>query len=168
MGEILIQMSTGVNQSLDRPSFPIYNVYTMFKNACTHRSQGKGFTLIELLIVMAVIGVLFGIGIPSYRYTVQHTKEAVLKENLYSIRNAINMFYRDKKRYPLDLEELVTLRYLLSIPQDPLAKNTLWEPVYDEPQDPDLIDFSGDPMGIIDVKSSTEGQDGNGVPYKDY
>ncbi len=117
---------------------------------------------------MAVIGILFSIAIPSYRYTIQHTREAVLKENLYSIRSAINMFYQDKKRYPLDLEELVSFRYLHGIPADPIARNTLWEPVFDEPSDPDMMDFSGDPMGIIDVKSSAEGQDRNGVPYKEY
>jgi len=140
----------------------------MLKTFFSTRSRENGFTMIELLIIMAVIGILFSIAIPSYRYTVQNTRETVLKENLYAIRDAINKFYQDKKRYPLDLEELVTYRYLHSIPTDPIAKNTLWEPVFDEPQDPDMMDFSGDPMGIIDVRSTAEGQDRDGVPYKEY
>lgn len=140
----------------------------MLKIFSLARPRSEGFTLIELLIIMAVIGVLFSIAIPSYRYTVQNTRETVLKENLYAIRDAINKFYLDKKRYPLDLEELVSYRYLHSIPTDPIARNRLWEPVYDEPVDPDMMDFSGDPMGIIDVKSTAEGQDRDGVPYREY
>lgn len=117
---------------------------------------------------MAIIGVLFAIAIPNYRHTIQKTRESVLKENLYTMRDAINKFYHDKKRYPLDLEELVSNRYLHSIPSDPIARNRLWEPILDQPMDPDMMDFSGDPLGIIDVKSTAQGQDRDGVPYNEY
>lgn len=168
MTKIVVQLSHDVNRSLDRLPKPNYNDPIMFKPMPVNTSPTKGFTLVELLIIMSIIGVLFAIAVPSYRYAVQRSREAVLKENLYTIRTAINMFHQDKKRYPLDIEELVSFRYLHDIPQDPIARNRLWDPVYDEPQDPDLMDFSGDPMGIIDVRSSAEGQDGEGVPYKEY
>lgn len=57
----------------------------------------KGFTLVEILIVMAIIGILLSIIIPNYSSSVKRAKEAVLKENLFIIRDAIDKFYLDKK-----------------------------------------------------------------------
>ena len=79
----------------------------------------KGFTLIEILIVVTLIGILVAILIPQYKYSVLRAKEAVLKENLFQVRDAINKYYFDKKKYPSALEDLVTARYLREVPFDP-------------------------------------------------
>ena len=68
----------------------------------------KGFTLIEVLIVVTLIGILVAILVPQYKYSVLRAKEAVLKENLFQVRDAINKYYFDKKKYPSALEDLVT------------------------------------------------------------
>ncbi|MBN2346791.1 MAG: prepilin-type N-terminal cleavage/methylation domain-containing protein [Candidatus Aminicenantes bacterium] len=127
----------------------------------------KGFTLIEVLIVVTLIGILVAILVPQYKYSVLRAKEAVLKENLFQIRDAINKYYFDKKKYPAELEDLVTARYLRDIPVDPLSKGREWqlvmaEPLEDEEYDPDAA------QGIIDVKSLSQAKSLDGTPYSDW
>ena len=82
-----------------------------------------GFTLIELMIVISIIGILAAIAVPSYQASLIRAREAVLRENLYSIRSAIDQFAADRGRYPLTLQELVEQRYLHGIPIDPFTRS---------------------------------------------
>ena len=82
-----------------------------------------GFTLIELMIVISIIGILAAIAVPSYQASLIKAREAVLRENLYSIRSAIDQFAADRGRYPLTLQELVDQRYLRAIPVDPFTRS---------------------------------------------
>ncbi|HET9352274.1 MAG TPA: type II secretion system protein, partial [Burkholderiales bacterium] len=59
-----------------------------------------GFTLIELLIVLAIIATLLTIAVPRYYASLDRSKEVVLKENLYQMRDAIGKYYGDKGKYP--------------------------------------------------------------------
>jgi general secretion pathway protein G len=86
----------------------------------------KGFTLAEILIVVAIIGILVSIAIPQYKNSIIKAKEAVLKENLFQIRDAISKFYKDKKRYPSSLDELVSARYFRKVPVDPFSGKSDW------------------------------------------
>ena len=76
------------------------------------RSASAGFTLIELLVVVAIIGVLAGVAVGQYQRSIKRAKEAVLKENLFTVRNQINNYFSDKGKYPYDLQELVDAKYL--------------------------------------------------------
>ena len=83
----------------------------------------KGFTLIELLVVMAIIATLLSIVAPRYFSSLDKAKEAVLRQDLGIMRNAIDQFYSDFGKYPIDLEELVDKRYLRSVPVDPFTES---------------------------------------------
>jgi len=135
---------------------------------CYNKRMGrKGFTLIEMLIVISLIGILVVILIPQYKYSVLRAKEAVLKENLFQIRDAINKYYADKKKYPAGLGDLVSARYLREIPYDPISRAPQWQTIMAEPLegeefDPDVLN------GIIDVKSLSRAKALDGTIYADW
>ena len=81
----------------------------------------KGFTLVELMVVLTVIALLLSIAVPDYVGRTRRAEEAVLKENLVLMRDALDKHYADAGRYPATLEELVSKRYLRGIPPDPLT-----------------------------------------------
>ena len=83
-----------------------------------------GFTLIELLVVMAIIAVLLGIAVPRYMGNVAKANEAVLRENLFSVRDVLDKFHADTGRYPETLDDLVTKKYLRKLPMDPVTGST--------------------------------------------
>lgn len=117
----------------------------------------RGFTLIEMLVVMAIIATLLTIAVPRYVLSLQRSKEAVLRQDLTSLRESIDRFYGDNGKYPPTLAVLVEKRYLRHIPVDPIAKSAeKWVIVNSEdPED----------NGVKDVKSGAEGLDENGAPY---
>ena len=87
----------------------------------------KGFTLIELMVVLAVIALLIAMVVPDYVGRMKRAEEAVLRENLALMRDALDKHYADAGTYPNALDELVSKRYLRTIPQDPMTQNnTSW------------------------------------------
>jgi general secretion pathway protein G len=119
--------------------------------------KSRGFTLIELLVVMAIIGTLLTIAVPRYFRSLQRSREAVLKQDLTTLRESIDRFYGDTGGYPKTLEVLVEKHYLRAIPVDPIARTA----------DKWLVVTSDDPDdgGVKDVKSGADGVAENGVPY---
>ena len=81
------------------------------------RHGEQGFTLIELMIVMIVIGLLAAIAIPSYVNNIRNAKEAVLKEDLHTLRGAIDAYTVDKQKAPQTLDDLVQSDVLSSLDQ---------------------------------------------------
>lgn len=128
------------------------------------RKQEKGFTLIELLVVIAIIGILVTVATVQYKNAIQKAKEAVLKEDLYILRDSIDQYYADKGKYPADLETLVNEKYIRMIPIDPITESAdTWEVEYAE--------YMDDPMsepGIIDIKSGADGISLGGMPYSEW
>ena len=97
----------------------------MDRNVPTNRMLRRaGFTLIELLVVMAIIGTLLAIVAPQYFKSLDRSKESTLKQNLRATREAIDRYYGDLGRYPDALEDLVTKRYLRTVPVDPITEST--------------------------------------------
>jgi general secretion pathway protein G len=87
---------------------------------------GLGFTLVELVVVMATIALLLTLAVPRYFQTIDNGKINVQRQNIATIRDAIDKFYGDQARYPHSLEELVKMRYLRSVPVDPLTDSPNW------------------------------------------
>lgn len=113
----------------------------------------RGFTLMELVVVMTLIGLLLTIALPRYMDALDRGKQKVLERNVMVMREAIDHYYGDVGRYPEQLQDLVTRRYLRAIPPDPFTETTTW--VVIPPQDPAL-------GGVMDVAST--GQDSDGKP----
>lgn len=122
--------------------------------------MSRGFTLIELLVALAVIALLLSIVTPRYFGNVSKTEETVLKEDLHLMRDALDKHYADAGRYPDSLSELVTKRYLRSIPDDPITRSsTTW--VVLPPADPQK-------GAVFDVKSGAKGVGRDGRPYEQW
>ena len=88
------------------------------------RLRCPGFTLVELLVVIAIVATLLTIAVPRYFASVERSKEAVLKENLAVMRDAVQKYYGDKGKYPERLEELAAAKYLRRIPVDPMTSSS--------------------------------------------
>ena len=126
------------------------------------KSRESGFTLIELMVVMLIIGVLMAIAVPNYVSAIKSAKEAVLKEDLHVIRNAIDSYTMDKQKAPQSLQDLVDAGYLKSIPTDPMTRATdSW--VVNQSDDMHSLDQSE--PGIDDVHSGDEETGSDGQPY---
>ena len=119
--------------------------------------RSSGFTLIELIIVMAIIATLLTIAVPRYYASLDRSKEAVLKENLYQMRDSIGKYYADKGKYPATLDALASDKYLRKVPVDPITESAeSWVVV--PPQDPEK-------GGVYDVKSGAEGKALDGTEF---
>lgn len=124
--------------------------------------DARGFTFIEMLIVVAIIGILATIALPSFQMGVAKAKEAALKENLFILRDVIDQYYADQERYPPSLAELVEKRYLRRVPVDPITgQSDSWTFVY-------ATDEQGQENGIQDVHSGSEQVGLNGVSYREW
>jgi general secretion pathway protein G len=131
----------------------------------TRPRSASGFTLIELMVVVALISVLAAMGVVQYRNAVLRTKEAVLSEDLFRMRDAIDQYYADKAKYPASLEALVTDGYLRQVPKDPITNSTeTWQSV---PSEPDASNPTAEP-GIVDIKTGAEGTSLDGRPYVEF
>ena len=126
------------------------------------RREAAGFTLIELIIVMAIIAILASLAVPSYLSSMKAAKEAVLKQDLHVMRNAIDSYTMDKEKAPQSLDDLVQAGYLKSIPTDPMTNsNDSWVTSTDDTLE--SVDQS-DP-GINDVHSGSQQVGLNGQMY---
>lgn len=120
----------------------------------------RGFTLIELLVVMVIIATLLTLAVPRYFHSVEKSKEAVLRENLTIVREALDKYYGDNGKYPDTLNDLVEKKYLRRLPQDPITDSELtW--VIVPPADP------GKGM-VYDIRSGAAGVGIAGTTYAEW
>jgi general secretion pathway protein G len=134
------------------------------KAVTTNRQRGgeDGFTLIELIIVMTIIGILASIAVPGYLRSVQKAREAVLKEDLHTMRVAIDSYTVDKEKAPQGLDDLVQAGYLKTIPVDPIThRNDTWITGMSDT----LTDINETEGGIDDVHSGAQNLASDGTSY---
>ncbi len=125
----------------------------------------RGFTMIELMIVVSLIVILATMGLAQYRSSVTRSKEAVLKEDLFQMRDAIDQYYADKGSYPEALDSLASEGYIRKVPTDPFTNSaSTWQTV---PSEPDPNNPTAAP-GTYDVKSGSEATALDGTRYSDW
>lgn len=118
--------------------------------------RAGGFTLIELIVVLAIVALLVTLALPRYFHSVERSREAVLRHDLKTMRDAIDKFFADQGRYPAALDELAQRRYLRSVPPDPITDSAAtW-----------VVVPPGDGSGVYDVRSGAPGTGLDGTPYE--
>jgi len=121
--------------------------------------------MIELMVVMALLIILATMGMAQYKTSVVRSREAVLKEDLFRLRDAIDQYYADKTKYPSTLDALVSDGYVRAIPKDPFTdSDATWQTV---PAEPDPNNPTAEP-GIYDVKSGSDKIALDGTKYADW
>jgi general secretion pathway protein G len=117
-----------------------------------------GFTLIELIIVLAIIAILASIATANYQHSVWRAREAVLRNDLFTMRSSIDQYTLDKQKAPQSLDDLVSAGYIKSVPKDPITNEIDWV----TEQEDSLMAIDQTQPGIVDVHcaSTTTATDG--------
>jgi general secretion pathway protein G len=124
-----------------------------------------GFTLVELMIVMAIIAILMSVAIPIYSRSITRSKESVLKNNLFTLRNVIDEYTYDKQKAPQTLNDLVSDGYLRQIPVDPITGTAdSWKVIMEDATNT----VNQSEPGIFDVRSSSDKISLEGTPYSEW
>ncbi len=125
----------------------------------------RGFTLIELMIVISIILILISTAIPLYQASIRNAREAVLRQNLFTLRSVIDQYSEDKEKAPQSLQDLIDAGYLKQIPMDPITQSRdTWQTV----QEDVLLSVDQTQPGISDVHSGAQGSGSNGVAYSEW
>ena len=128
-------------------------------------NRRRGYTLIEIIIVMTVMAILMSAAVPLYTRVVQRTKESVLRNNLFSIRNVIDEYTYDKQKAPQSLQDLVTEGYLRQVPNDPMVgNNTSWKVIMEDA----ITMVNQTEPGIYNVFSGSDKTSSEGTPYTEW
>ena len=134
----------------------------MARRPGTRRSAG--FTLLEMMIVMIVIGILMSIALPIYTTSLLKSREAVLRQDLFTLRSLISQYTLDKQKAPQALDDLIQGGYLKVIPKDPMTNEPNWEVVQEEI----LLTVDQQDPGISDVHSASSATATDGTAYSSW
>jgi general secretion pathway protein G len=125
----------------------------------------RGFTLLELMVVISIISLLLGIAVVNYSRSVTRSKEAVLRQDLFTMRQAIDQFTLDKQRAPSSLEELASADYMRVLPIDPMTNQRDWVPQYEDV----VLSADQTASGITNVHSASDRVSPfDGTPYSSW
>jgi general secretion pathway protein G len=121
-----------------------------------------GFTMIELIIVIAIISILASIAAGNYQHSIWRAKEAVLRNDLFTLRSSIDQYTLDKQKAPQSLQDLVTAGYIKSLPKDPITNSAeTWVPE----QEDSLMAIDQSAPGLVDVHSGSSAISSDGTAY---
>jgi len=125
----------------------------------------RGFTLIELMMVISIILILVAIAVPMYQQSVVRAREAVLRQDLKTMRDQIDNYTMDKEKAPQALQDLVDAGYLRKIPKDPFTDSAeTWQVENSDT----LISLDQTEPGISDVHSGSNLIGTDGTAYSSW
>jgi general secretion pathway protein G len=125
--------------------------------------RSAGFTLLELMIVISIIIILAAITLPQYQKTIMHTREAVLRDDLFKMRSLIDQYAADKGKLPQSLDDLVTSGYMREVPLDPITGQKDWATsMGDDPNS------SEGEQGVTEIHSGSGETSSEGTPYSEW
>jgi general secretion pathway protein G len=127
--------------------------------------RSRGFTMMELMVVVAIILVLIGMAAGRYERSMVRAREAVLHQDLQTLRSAIDQYTLDKEKAPGSLNDLVEAGYLREIPVDPTTRNREWHTEFENV----LQSVDQTSSGITDVHSTSDAVSPfEGTPYSSW
>jgi general secretion pathway protein G len=140
-----------IQNNKNKPDGKDFSVGGVSPQSVFSNPRSKGFTLIELMVVLAIMGILITIAQPNLKKSIIRAREAVLREDLFQIRDAIDQYYADNGKYPSALADLInpqerTKSYLREIPKDPFTGANDWITVAPE---------GSEEGGVFDVHSAS-------------
>lgn len=158
IGELLHPLTQTYKTPPDNPGGHTGN--RPYRRPVRHMTNRNGFTLLELMTVIAIVGILAAIAVPSFQKSIIRAREASLRNSLFVMRDVIDQYYADHGRYPPTLEALVEKKYIRSIPMDPFTGSTqTW--ILIAPQGEEAT-------GIYDVHSGSDRVSLSGIPYNEW
>jgi general secretion pathway protein G len=124
----------------------------------------RGFTLLELMIVISIIMILVAVAVPMYNQSIVRSREAVLRQDLFTLRSVISQYTLDKQKAPQSLDDIIQAGYLRQIPNDPITGQANWEVV----QEDVLLAVDQQDPGISDVHSASNSNASDGTAYSSW
>ena len=125
----------------------------------------RGFTLVELMVVMLIISILLAIAVPSFIASIRTAREAALRQDLHTMRDAIEQYTEDKQQAPQSLDDLVTAGYLKKMPMDPMTHSSdTWVTA----QSDSYTSIDQSQTGIDDVHSGSDQIGSDGIAYSEW
>ena len=135
----------------------------MVKRVSTRKR--RGFTLIELMMVISIILILVSVAAPIYKTANLHAHEAVLRDDLFTLRSLIQQYTLDKQKAPQSLDDLVSAGYIKQIPKDPFTGSA---DTWTTDQEDVLLSVDQQQPGIVDVHSGSSQNSTEGTPYSSW
>jgi general secretion pathway protein G len=133
--------------------------------AARHGRSRLGYTLVEIVIVLTIISILVSMAVPIYQKTVQRSRESVLRNNLFSMRQVIDEYTYDKQKAPQSLDDLVSAGYLRQIPNDPITgSNRTWRVEMEDA----VTSVNQTEPGIYNVHSGSDRVSLEGTRYNEW
>lgn len=127
--------------------------------------NAPGFSLLELMMVMVLILLAATISQPIFQNVITHSREAALKDTLFTLRSMIHRFTLDHQRPPESLEEMVEKGYLGEVPLDPITRSRdTW---FVDTEDFQLSSIETT-LGVTDVHSGSDRTALDGTPYNSW
>ena len=138
---------------------------TIRRNHNRKPANASGFTLVELMVVMLIISILLAVAVPSYISAIKSAREAALRQDLHTMRDAIEQYTEDKQAAPQSLDDVVQAGYLRSLPIDPVThSSSTWVPVTSDA----VSSIDQAQAGLSDVHSGSDQIGSDGTAYSEW